>query len=66
MKLDAAARARLVKNFAGDLNAVRDAKVKARIVGFVHKANEEYGTALAKAVNVPLAEAAKSVEVAAQ
>ena len=59
-QLDAAARVRLVKNMADDLGQVTDAKVKARIVGFMLQANEGYGTALSKAVNVSLADAKAS------
>ena len=39
-------------NLAGDLGQVKNAEAKARIVGFVLQADEEYGTRLAKAVGV--------------
>ncbi|MCP3065203.1 catalase [Myxococcus sp. K38C18041901] len=59
--LDPAARERLVKNLAGDLGQVRDARVKARMVGHFFVANEEYGTKLAKAVNVKVDDARAAV-----
>jgi catalase len=51
-RLPTDARDRLVKNLAADLGQVRDRRVKARIVGFMLKANEEYGTRLAKTIGV--------------
>jgi catalase len=48
---------RLVKNLAADLGQVRDARVKARMVGFFYTANVEYGTRLAKAVGVKVDDA---------
>ncbi|WP_408890026.1 catalase [Myxococcus faecalis] len=59
--LDPAARERLVKNLAGDLGQVRDARVKARMVGHFFVANEEFGTRLAKAVNVKVDDARAAV-----
>jgi catalase len=52
-KLDAAARTRLVNNFAGDLGAVKDPAIRAKIVGFLRAADKEYGDRVAKAVSVP-------------
>jgi catalase len=52
-KLDVAARGRLVKNFAGDLAAVKDAAVRAKIVGFLRAAEKEYGDKVAQLVGVP-------------
>ncbi|RKG77872.1 catalase [Corallococcus terminator] len=59
--LDAGGKERLVKNLAGDLGLVRDAKVKARMVGFFFTANADYGTRLAKAVNVKLDDAKAAI-----
>ncbi|MCY1042295.1 catalase [Corallococcus sp. bb12-1] len=59
--LDAGGKDRLVKNLAGDLGLVRDAKVKARMVGFFYTANADYGTRLAKAVNVKLDDAKAAI-----
>ncbi|MBJ6762740.1 catalase [Myxococcaceae bacterium JPH2] len=55
--LSAPEKERLVKNLAADLGQVRDAKVKARMVGFFYSANADYGTRLAKAVGVTLDDA---------
>lgn len=54
--LDEEARGRLVANFAADLGAVRNAAVKACIVGFALRADAEYGAKLASAVGVALEE----------
>ena len=51
-RLDAAAGTRLVQNLAGDLEQVKNATVKTRIVGFMLQADEEYGARLAAAVGV--------------
>ncbi|WP_324291523.1 catalase [Corallococcus sp. BB11-1] len=59
--LDAGGKERLVKNLASDLGLVRDAKVKARMVGFFYSANADYGTRLAKAVNVKLDDAKAAI-----
>ncbi|RYZ36524.1 MAG: catalase [Myxococcaceae bacterium] len=59
--LDAGGKDRLVKNLAGDLGLVRDPKVKARMVGFFFTANADYGTRLAKAVNVKLDDAKAAI-----
>jgi catalase len=61
LALSPEARERLVKNLAGDLGQVRDAKVKARMVGFFYSANADYGTRLAKAVGVKLDDAKAAV-----
>ena len=49
-------RANLVKNLAGDLKKVRDKGVKLTMVSHFLKADEEFGTRLAKAVEMDLAE----------
>ncbi|AGC46167.1 catalase KatB [Myxococcus stipitatus DSM 14675] len=59
--LDPAARDRLVKNLAADLNQVRDARVKARMVGHFYVAHTEYGTKLAHAVGVKVDDARAAV-----
>ena len=43
-------RERLVSNFAGDLRKVANREVKQRILGFLHKADPEYGRRVAKAI----------------
>ena len=52
-RLDPAARARLVANFSGDLGAVKDASIRAKIVSFLRLADKEFGDKVAKAVSVP-------------
>jgi catalase len=59
--LDAGAKERLVKNLAADLGQVKNATVKARMVGFFHAANADYGTRLAKAVGVKLDDAKAAI-----
>jgi catalase len=59
--LSAAEKERLVKNLAGDLSQVRDAKVKARMVGFFYTANADYGTRLAKAVGIKVDDAKAAI-----
>ncbi|QDE69371.1 catalase [Myxococcus xanthus] len=61
LALDAGGKDRLIKNLAADLNQVRDAKVKARMVGHFFMANPDYGTRLAKAVNVKVDDAKAAV-----
>jgi catalase len=43
-------RERLVSNLAADLGQVRDRQIKARVVGFMTRANAEYGAAVARAI----------------
>jgi catalase len=59
--LDAGGKERLVKNIAADLGQVKDARVKARMVGHFYMANPEYGTKLAKAVGVKVDDARAAV-----
>ncbi len=47
-------KANLVKNLAGDLGQVKNDQVKLAMVSHFYKANADYGTRLAKAVNVDL------------
>ncbi|MES2644914.1 MAG: catalase [Myxococcota bacterium] len=50
----------LVSNFAGDLGQVKDATVKARIVGYLIQADATYGERVAKAVGVKVEDAKKA------
>jgi catalase len=59
--LDAGAKERLVKNLAADLGQVKDARVKARMVGHFLMADIDYGTRLAKAVGVKVDDAKAAV-----
>ncbi|HEX8703858.1 MAG TPA: catalase [Myxococcaceae bacterium] len=59
--LSPAEKDRLVKNLAGDLSQVRDAKVKARMIGFFYAANVDYGTRLAKAVGIKVDDAKATI-----
>ncbi|KFA93060.1 catalase [Archangium violaceum] len=59
--LSPAERERLVKNLAADLGQVRDARVKARMVGYFYSANAEYGTKLAKAVGIKVDDAKAAI-----
>ena len=52
-------RTNLISNFAGDLNQVKNVKVKEQIVAHAYAADVDYGTRLAKATNVNLATAEK-------
>ena len=56
-KLAPDARTRLVENLAADLGQVKDARIKAKIVGFMLRADGEYGERVAKAVGVPVQDA---------
>ena len=47
-------RTNLISNMAGDMNKVKDAAVKVVMVSNFYRANVEYGTRLAKAVNINL------------
>lgn len=51
-----AERANLIKNLAGDLGQVRNVTVRNRMLSHFYQADPEYGAALAKALNVDLAE----------
>ncbi|WP_422724021.1 catalase [Hyalangium rubrum] len=61
LALSPAEKERLVKNLAADLGQVRDARVKARMVGFFYSANAEYGTRLAKAVGIKVDDAKAAI-----
>jgi len=44
----------LIRNLAGDLSAVKDAGIRTEITAFFYKADPDYGTRVAKAVNADL------------
>lgn len=52
--LNATGREHLVANLASDLSVVRDDAVRTEMTAFFYKADQEYGTQLARAVNVNL------------
>ncbi len=60
-----AQRDNLIKNLASDLGQVKNPLVKTRTVSHFYRADVDYGTRLAKAVNVDLAEVLKLVESSA-
>ena len=49
-------RANLLSNMSGDLKQVTSKAIQAKMVSHFYQANAEYGTRLAKAVGVPLAD----------
>lgn len=53
-KLDTMNREHLVSNLAGDLGQVQDAEIRTQMTAFFYKADREYGTKLAQAVDVSL------------
>lgn len=53
---DETARAHLIANLAGDLGKVKNPDVKKTMVAHFYKADVDYGTRLAKAVNIDLTE----------
>ncbi|WP_156679515.1 catalase [Sphingomonas profundi] len=55
-------KADLVKNLAGDLNVVTSARTKTIMVSYFTQADRDFGTRLAKAVNVPMAEVNKAID----
>ena len=58
--LSAQDRADLISNLAADLGQVTSAKVRTVMASYFYQADKEYGTRVAKAVNVPLAEVTKA------
>jgi catalase len=50
----------LVKNLAGDLGQVTSPRTKTIMVSYFYQADKDYGTRLAKAVNVPLSQVTKA------
>ncbi|MEN2787169.1 catalase [Sphingomonas qilianensis] len=59
--LSAADKADLIANLAGDLNVVTSARTKTIMVSYFYQADKDYGTRLAQATNVPLAEVTRAV-----
>ncbi len=51
----------LIANMSGDLNAVKDNQIKIRIVSFAYQADIDFGTRLAEATKVNLADVKKSI-----
>lgn len=54
LSLSSEERNRLIPNMADDLRKVKSPAVRAKMVSFFYRANQEYGTRLAEAVKVPL------------
>jgi catalase len=54
-------RADLVTNLAGDLNVVTSARTKTIMVSYFYQADQDFGTRLATAVNVPMADVSRAV-----
>ncbi len=59
--LTAQDRADLVTNLAGDLNVVTSARTKTIMVSYFYQADQDFGTRLATAVNVPMADVSRAV-----
>lgn len=60
-KLSDADKADLVKNLAGDLNAVHSMRTKVVMTSYFTQADKELGAALAQAINVPMTEVNRAV-----
>ncbi|GAA0743577.1 catalase [Sphingomonas trueperi] len=58
--LPAAEKADLIKNLSGDLGKVVSPRTRTIMVSYFYQADKDYGTRLAKAVNVPMAEVEKA------
>ncbi|MDF2495406.1 MAG: catalase [Sphingomonas sp.] len=54
-------RADLIENLAGDLGQVRSDRTRTIMVSYFYQADADYGTRVARAVNVPLAEVKRAV-----
>ncbi len=59
--LPAAEKADLIKNLSGDLGKVVSPRTRTIMVSYFYQADKDYGSRLAKAVNVPMAEVEKAV-----
>ena len=57
-----AEKTNLIKNLAGDLGQVKDGGIKTTIVSHFYQADVDYGTRLAKAVNVNVDEVKKAMD----
>ena len=55
-------RANLIANLAGDLGKVKDKETKTIMVSHFYQANADYGTKLAKAVDVSLEDVKKLIK----
>ncbi len=53
-------RTDLVTNLAGDLNVVTSARTKTIMVSYFYQADQDFGTRLATAVNVPMADVSRA------
>lgn len=62
LSFDEKMRANLIKNLAGDLNAVKDKAIKAKMVGHFYMANQEFGMRLAQAVGVTREDVEKAMK----
>ncbi len=58
--LKAQDKADLIRNLAGDLNVVTSPRTKAIMVSYFYQADKDYGTRLAKATNVAMAEVTRA------
>lgn len=59
--LSARDKADLIANLAGDLGQVTSDRTRTIMVSYFYQADKDYGTRLAKAVNVPMGEVTKAV-----
>lgn len=59
--LSAKDKADLIANLAGDLGQVTSDRTRTIMVSYFYQADKDYGTRLAKAVNVPMAQVTKAV-----
>lgn len=59
--LSAKDKSDLIANLAGDLGQVTSDRVRTIMVSYFYQADKDYGTRLAKAVNVPMAQVTKAV-----
>lgn len=54
-------KADLIANLSGDLGQVASPRIRTIMVSYFYQADKDYGTRLAKAVNVPMADVTKAV-----
>ncbi len=59
--LSAKDKADLIANLAGDLGQVKSDRTRTIMVSYFYQADKDYGTRIAKAVNVPMADVTKAV-----
>ncbi|MBL8151594.1 MAG: catalase, partial [Blastocatellia bacterium] len=55
-------RTNLISNLAGDLSKVKDKQIQLKMVSFFYLANQEYGSRLAKALNISLDEVTRTAQ----